>query len=97
MGGRRAECTLLKEQLDEQRSAARLPASCPRGAAVTEPRLRARPCAGGTFKSWISASFSPRQQILQDLPNLSAFTGGKDWLAPPSAADFFFLHFYIYF
>lgn len=45
---RGAECTLLKEQLDEQRSAARRPASWPRDAAAA-PRRSRRPdyvCGG---------------------------------------------------
>lgn len=96
MGGRRARRTLLKEQLDEQRSAARLLASCPRDAAaaaaaapVTDPWSRTRTREGSAFKGWISASFSFCQQILQDLANVTALTGAKRWLAPPSAAGLF--------
>lgn len=82
MGGRGAECTLLKEQLDEHCSAARVPARRlhgGHGAVVTYSHT----CAGRTFKGWISASFSFCQQILQDLLNLSALAGPKYWLAPP--------------
>ena len=94
MGGRRARRTLLKEQLDEQRSAARLLASCPRDAAaaaapVTDPWSRTRTREGSAFKGWISASFSFCQQILQDLANVTALTGAKRRLAPPSAAGLF--------
>lgn len=99
MGGRRAECTLLKEQLDEHRSAAPFPLAAheaPRrlrgghGAVVTYSHT----CAGRTFKGWISASFSFCQQIFPELPNVSAFTGGKHWLAPPPPRILLF-NFYI--